>query len=153
MTRFEAIRAARRRENERAITQECLSANPSLDRLRTLHRERLVLRGVIPSRTELAIFVLILVALAASYCSTAHAQTLEELRSHCVSRVEETYHCTTACVNRLWPLIARCTNQQRAVDPGKLELCMKPIFRARFVNHTPELVDDPVAEAFACARR
>ena len=155
MTQLDPVRKALHRIN-RAITEECSLAKPDLGRVRKLYRQRLILRNggsLSPLEWVIFGFIVLMLAIAGVRYSTAHAQPLEELRAHCVARVEETYHCTTACVNRLWPIIARCTNQQRAVDPGKLELCMKPIFRARFVNHTPELVGDPVAEAFSCARR
>ena len=82
----------------------------------------------------------------------AHAESWEQRQPECVLRVEHAYHCTSACVNRLWPLIARCANAEHAVDPEKLEQCMQPIYRARYVDRTPELVGDPVAEAFSCAQ-
>jgi hypothetical protein len=93
------------------------------------------------------------IAVLCAFPIAAHAENWEQVRHQCVVQVEQEHHCTTACVNRLWPLIARCANRDHEVDPSRLELCMMPIFSARYIKRTPELVGDPVAEAFACARR
>jgi hypothetical protein len=99
-------------------------------------------------RTIVAAAVLCTVALPAV------AQAWQPAERACGAAIEQQYGCTTACTNKLWPLIARCTVQRtygHRISAARLDACMKPIWDRRWEQQTCELCGDPVGEAIRCA--
>jgi hypothetical protein len=96
----------------------------------------------------------IAVFVTALLCSgAAQAAEWQPLERQCAEEVERSAGCTTACVNRLFPEIARCVNARlrHPVPPAALERCIPEVSRARTAARACELCGDPVDSTFQCA--
>lgn len=115
------------------------------------------LRRFLLSRWSLVFFVLLAIILALAIdISLGFAQTpqWETERHKCVLEMERLARCTTACVEKTWPDIARCTNRRISphIDPAALNSCINLVKAQRAVSRPPELSpQDPVVDAFKCA--
>jgi hypothetical protein len=87
-------------------------------------------------------------------CATvaAAAETEEQITRECVAEIERQAGCTSACVNKTWPEVARCVNARKPhhFPAERLDVCIRQVQTARVASRTSELVGDPVGEAFAC---
>lgn len=115
---------------------------------------RLYNSSISPNRGWWAIMLFVAtVATLLLISAAARAADLISIQRQCAAAVEQANGCTTACVNRLWKEVARCTNERSGhrFPLDKLEKCMRQVDSRRIAARTPELVGNPVAEAFTCA--
>jgi hypothetical protein len=125
-----------------------LGMDPEMQRLRQFLRVPAAVK--LPSPRWIAIYwIVVMVFIFFVFPARGHAAEWPPVARQCVEEIEAKGGCTSACVNRLWTEVVRCTNDRlrRRCPEDTLAAAIHRIEKARAPG-TAELVGDPVKEVF-----